>query len=460
MDQDPDSPSHRQRGGITSSISNMCRDNLQLQLTSKPADENSFKRVIRQNATLDATRAKIAKQKAKVDEVNERLQRDNEALETQAMVLKDTITKLRDELEESERIREAQTEELRQFQTQEYEKTKGVAREPHEAISSQFREVFRQCSDWARDYFKIKMADFDIRKFPEFKRELEEVSWGDSDWGSKELFKASHLVQAVLGNMICDQIFSSPFSGTPPDFYQHFQDMYEIKYSIDRAEAQRWRASSLQTFYSCKRWSISSQESHSLRTYKQQHANDILWNIDEVLRPIITAHYPNLSDQEVEVQRERLFSIVKYAKALGEKMSKQSSELRILSKSWFSKNGRTFVPGDLRVESRLAGEDYDPQDNLRVDLILSPGFLKYGDDNAENLDVWNVWTPTIVELHGLPRPPPPPPSRPPAFASGYPELPGDRQKQETAFPGTTTEQEHYEEEEYEKVYAANDAIWF
>ena len=121
-------------------------------------------------------------------------------------------------------------EELKQFQTQEYEKTKGVARESHEAISSQFREIFRQCSDWAKDYFNIKIVDFDISKFPGFRKELEEVSWGNSDWGSKKLFKASHLVQAVLGNMICRRIFSSPFSGTPPDFHQQFEDLYRMKY--------------------------------------------------------------------------------------------------------------------------------------------------------------------------------------------------------------------------------------
>jgi len=174
-------------------------------------------------------RANLAKENAKLDEANERLLRDKADLETQATVLKNTITKIRDELEESERIRDAQTEELRKFQTQEYEKTKSAARESHEAISSQFREIFRQCSDWARDYFNIKIAEFDISKFPEFRKELEEVSWDNSDWGSKELFKASHLVQAVLGNMICRQIFLSPFSGTPPNFYRQFQDMYQIK---------------------------------------------------------------------------------------------------------------------------------------------------------------------------------------------------------------------------------------
>ena len=202
-----------------------------LQLNDRADDKNTFENAIKYDGNSDAKRAKLAKENIELDEANERLLRDKAALEIQATALKDKITKFRDELEESERIRNAQMEELKQFQTQEYEKTRGVARESHEVISSQFREIFRQCADWARDYFNIKIVDFDIRRFPEFKRELEEVSWDSSDWGSKELFKASHLVQAVLGNMICRQIFSSPFSGTPPNFHRQFQDMYKMKYS-------------------------------------------------------------------------------------------------------------------------------------------------------------------------------------------------------------------------------------
>ncbi|PWW74263.1 hypothetical protein C7212DRAFT_365280 [Tuber magnatum] len=470
----PAPSSSKRRSGITNYLSGYSRSSRPPPLNTELADEETYKKVIKRNGSLVAALAELEKRKEALIEANERLQHENEALKTQVMVVEDTARELSGKLD-------AQTEELKKIQTQEYQKTRGVLRESHEAISSQFREIFRQCSDWAKDYFKIKMADFDIRKFPDFKKELEEVSWGSSDWGSKVHFKASHLVQAVLGNMICKRIFSSPFRGTPPEFYQQFQDMYEIKYSIDRAEAQRWRASSLRTFYSCKRWPLSGQYSHPLQAYKDQHAMDILRDIQAVLRPIIAVHYPNLADQEAQVQKEGLFSIVKCAKALSEKMGQQSSELQILSKSWFSNKDRLFTPDDGRMENRYGGEDYDSQTDLRVDLILSPGFLKYGNDNAENLDVWNVWTPAIVEIHDparlLPPPPPRPPTAsartPPTFASGGPEeLPGGRQQQVAALPGTVTKQEHnedeeyvdeeyedeeYEDEEYEDVQAVTDA---
>ena len=95
-----------------------------------------------------------------------------------------------------------------------------------------------------------------------------------------------------------------------------------------------------------------------------------------------------------------------------------------------------------------------------MDLVHSPGFLKYGNDNAENLDDWSVWTPAIVERHDPARPFPSSPSRlptapartPPSFSSrDSEELPGEMQKKEVASLNTTTEQEHHEDEDIEEV---------
>ncbi|CUS11600.1 unnamed protein product [Tuber aestivum] len=451
----PDKP----RGVMASFIPGFGRDNAQLQQNTKPADEARYRWPIQRNTALDAALAGLEKERENLSEANERLQHDNEGLRIKVKTLENIARELNGRLD-------SQTEELKNIQAQEYQKSKGVPRESHEAISSQFREIFRQCADWARDYFKIKMADFDVRGFPEFERELEEVSWSSSDWGNKVHFKASHLVQAVLGNMICEKILASPFYGTPQDFQELFQNLYKIKNRSDRAEAQRWRASSLQAYYSCKRWPLSGEYSPSLQAYKNNNATEILRHIEKVLRPIITAYYPNLSDQETQVQTERLFSIIKDAKTLGEKMGKQASELRVLSKSWFSKRDRLFTPDDDRMENRYGGEDYDSQDNLRVDLILSPGFLKHGNDNAENLDDWDVWTPAIVEIHDPARLLPPPPPRPPTaptrtpmtFVSGaLGELPGGKQQQAAVMSNTASEQERDEDEESEDKQAFTNA---
>src|SRR5437588_9410029 len=117
MEQPPVPPSNKRRRGITSYIpvrktppyfsgkpltlpQSIFRDDGQLEPTSKPADEKTFKKTIKDNATLDAVREK---QNTKLHGANERLQRDNKEM-------KDAITMLRNELEESERIRDAQME--------------------------------------------------------------------------------------------------------------------------------------------------------------------------------------------------------------------------------------------------------------------------------------------------------------------------------------------------------------
>ena len=160
------------------------------------------------------------------------------------------------------------------------------------------------------------------------------------------------------------------------------------------------------------------------------------------------------------MQRKRLRAIVEYAKTLNEKMSKQSSEPHMLSKSWLSDNNRLFIPNDTWVKSRLCDEDYDFQDLVRADLVLSPGFLKCGNDNGENLDDWSVWTPAMVEIHDPARPSPPSPIRPRTAPARTPpefswrdskELPGEMQKKEVTSFSTTTEQEHHEGEGFEEI---------
>ncbi|RPB00763.1 hypothetical protein L873DRAFT_1678963 [Choiromyces venosus 120613-1] len=437
-----------------------------MELNSREVNEVSYEHAIEKNAILAAERSGLVKEKTKLLKDMELLLHEKTNLETQVTALRNTNQNLYDELCESERLRNAQTEELKQFQTQEYERTRSVVRESHEAISSQFQEMSQKCSNWARDYFKIKMIHFDVKKFPEFEEQLKLVSWDKSNWDSKALFNASHLVQAVLGNMVYDFMFSSPFCGTEGRFHDQFQDMYKIKCYNDKAEAQRWRASSLQTYYSCKRWPLDSQLSRPIEYYKAVYVNHVSEEIEKVLKPITDFYYPGLSDKELNSRREGLLSIVKYAKALSEKMSKQSSELQVLAKPWFNQNNRCFNPNDDRMKSRLGDDDYSSQDDLKVDLILFPGFLKYGNDNAENLDVWNVWTPAIVEID---RPLPPITSRPPIVPVRTPpkpslrdcgELPEERQKQEAELLDKTTEQEHSEDEEFQNIPYPDLNPWF
>ena len=91
--------------------------------------------------------------------------------------------------------------------------------------------------------------------------------------------------------------------------------------------------------------------------------------------------------------------IIGNAMQLAAKISQQASKLVITDREWFQENGRQLVSSDDRVTDRLGDEDDDnPGADLMVDLILTPGFLKYGNDNAEYLDQYSVWMPANVDV--------------------------------------------------------------
>lgn len=102
-------------------------------------------------------------------------------------------------------------------------------REPHEAISGEFNDVFQQCRRWASAYFEIEIAGFDIKKFREFEKEVGLISFVDFESiKRKECFNVSHLVQGVLGNILAVEIFQSPFQGCANEFRDEFSRHYRF----------------------------------------------------------------------------------------------------------------------------------------------------------------------------------------------------------------------------------------
>jgi hypothetical protein len=115
------------------------------------------------------------------------------------------------------------------MRAREHTATKQQDIEPHEAISAQFESVFQRCEDWARRYFRIEIRDFPVEEFPLFAREVKLVLWKGVNWKYKKCFRVSHLVQAVLGNLLVRKIFECPFLGCVSDFRREFRNLYEIK---------------------------------------------------------------------------------------------------------------------------------------------------------------------------------------------------------------------------------------
>ena len=119
----------------------------------------------------------------------------------------------------------------------------------------------------------------------------------------------------------------------------------------------------------------------------------------KVLLPITNAYFRDRTAEESSLQEAWLREIIGNAMKLAAKISQQASKLVIIDKEWFQENGRQLVPSDDRMKDRLGDGDNDnPRADLMVDLILTPGFLKYGNDNAEYLDQYSVWMPAKVDV--------------------------------------------------------------
>lgn len=130
---------------------------------------------------------------------------------------------------------------------------------------------------------------------------------------------------------------------------------------------------------------------------------EIRRRVNDALTPITKHHLRDQAAETINDRNERLIETIREAKKLGEKMSQQGSELVVMDKKWFEERDRKVDLTDGWVRARLAEEDdAEPGMNWRVDLILAPGFLKYGDDDSENLDQCSLWARAAVDVQHLP----------------------------------------------------------
>lgn len=118
--------------------------------------------------------------------------------------------------------------ELRRLQELDFNARKKDQAEPHGTTSQRFLNVFRMSTDWARDYFKIHINLFCLDDHELFKKHLTAVSWEGTDWTKKRELNVSHLVQAVVAEVLARRILLSPFAGCPSSFRHEFGQLYEV----------------------------------------------------------------------------------------------------------------------------------------------------------------------------------------------------------------------------------------
>ena len=170
--------------------------------------------------------------------------------------------------------------------------------------------------------------------------------------------------------------------------------------------AHRWRASSLTAYHQCENW--PTIEGPPIETHRMDYLKEIGDLLNEVLWPIVATYFQDRAAEETRSLVEQLNAIISDAIELAVKMSQQASKLVVIDKEWFQKNGRKLGRNDDRMKDRLGDGDDHPEVDLTVDLILTPGFLKHGNDDAEHLDQYSVWMPAKVDIrdrHGGNLPP-------------------------------------------------------
>lgn len=166
----------------------------------------------------------------------------------------------------------------------------------------------------------------------------------------------------------------------------------------NQSQAQKWRATTLALYGRCREWvpADSSVPSESISRCRQRFYQEIAEEIDLIIRSIAQTHFPDRNDHDERFRRSVVF--IEAAGNLAISLGKQAARLKIMDKSWFEGSGRVFACDDERMKGRFAEEDEDPEEEFRVDIILRPGFLKYGNDDGENLERYAVWIPAMLDL--------------------------------------------------------------
>jgi hypothetical protein len=77
------------------------------------------------------------------------------------------------------------------------------------------------------------------------------------------------------------------------------------------------------------------------------------------------------------------------------------SGIELMDFKWFEQNHLSFSSTDHRMELRSIDEGSDSKMEGEIAIVLCPGLLKWGRDNAENWNSWSVWTRARVEVFEL-----------------------------------------------------------
>lgn len=120
-------------------------------------------------------------------------------------------------------------QEMKQLQHKDFNARDKDEGQSHHAVSAQFLDTFQSSTDWARDYFKVPFSAFRIDEHKLFAENLDRVLCGRCRWANKKKMNVSHLVQAVVAEILARRIILAQFAGCPQSAKHVLGQIYDAK---------------------------------------------------------------------------------------------------------------------------------------------------------------------------------------------------------------------------------------
>lgn len=120
-------------------------------------------------------------------------------------------------------------QELKRLQLRDFNARDKDEGQSHHVVSEKFFDTFQLSTNWARDYFKVPFNAFQIGEHELFAENLNRVLCGGCQWLNKKRMNVSHLVQAVVAEVLTRRILLAQFAGCPQSVKHVLGQIYDAQ---------------------------------------------------------------------------------------------------------------------------------------------------------------------------------------------------------------------------------------
>lgn len=257
-------------------------------------------------------------------------------------------------------------------------------------------DVFR----FQNDPKAVTVENFPFEKFPEFQDRLNEICGRNVRPAQFAQMRVNilHLIEAVVADIIFKDVLLKPLNGCELLFKQEVEtQLFEFMVYAHGKEARNWQASCLKSYEEQDTWPPYFNDSTERHKHRDEFCQSIRGSILNIVGRIVDTYCSRKAD-DGESGDDALFHVVKEASNLSVKLGMLQSGIELMDFKWFEQNHLSFSSTDHRMELRSIDEGSDSKMEGEIAIVLCPGLLKWGRDNAENWNSWSVWTRARVEV--------------------------------------------------------------